>query len=65
MCKTVRELVVAINHCCYRRDEDNDGGEVYVCNLCGNTFLSFQDAVEHIMIEHINDIIPDVDPTEI
>jgi len=64
MCETVKELVDSINLCCYRRDDDNDGADVYVCNLCGNTFLSFQDVVEHIMNEHINDTIPDVDPTE-
>lgn len=64
ICKTVRELLSTLNKCCYRRNEDNEVGEVYVCNLCGNMFLSFEDVIQHIISEHIDDTISDVDPTK-
>lgn len=63
MCQTVKSLVDSINRCCYRRNENNEGSEVYVCNLCGCTFLSFQDVIDHVLTDHIHDTIPDIDPT--
>jgi hypothetical protein len=65
MCQTVKELIYAINHVCYIRNTDFEGGEVYVCNLCGDTTLSLDDMFEHLRVCHENDTIPDVDPTSV
>lgn len=64
ICKTVKELINTLNHCCYLRVVDIYGGQVYVCNLCGQELLSMQDVIDHLRIFHENDIIPDVDPTK-
>ena len=63
ICKTVRELIDTINHCCYELD-GGGFGNLYICNLCGSKFLSFPEVMEHILEYHKNDTIPDVDPTK-
>jgi len=63
MCKTVQELIKTLNRCCYERSIKNEGDYILVCNLCGKTFLSIEYILEHLIIAHSNDIIPDVDPT--
>lgn len=58
ICETVKDLVDSINHCCYVREN------VLVCNLCGETKLTLIEMLVHLKENHINDIIPDVDPTK-
>jgi hypothetical protein len=65
MCETVKDLLDAFNHACYIRNTDFEGGEVYVCNLCGETMLTISDVLKHLALFHANDTIPDVDPTEV
>jgi hypothetical protein len=63
ICQNVNELIDTLNHCCYIRNTDFEGGQVLVCNLCGETVLSMSEMLEHLRGLHINDTIPDVDPT--
>ena len=64
ICKNVHELVETLNRCCYQRNTNLKGDRVLVCNFCGNTFLSFRDVMEHIIVEHAGERIPDVDATK-
>jgi hypothetical protein len=64
MCETVKDLIDSMNHCCYIRNTDLKGGKVLVCNLCGETTLTLIEMLEHLRTQHINDTIPDVDPTK-
>jgi len=63
ICKNVHELVETLKRCCYERNS-NKGGQVLVCNFCTRTFLSFQDVMEHIIVVHAGETIPDVDATK-
>lgn len=32
------------------------------CNICGNQFVRRRDLINHIIVEHLDDTLPDVDP---
>ena len=61
ICSTIRELQVTLDHCIYER-----GGEEFVCNLCGETFEFYDEALLHVLNDHNPDMtIPDVNPNKI
>lgn len=34
----------------------------WVCNICGRNFSRRRDLINHIIVEHLDDTLPDVDP---
>jgi len=64
MCKTTLELVKILNHCFYQRKSNDPNNDVMVCNFCGHTEYTIGDIIEHVLFEHSNETIPDVDPTK-
>jgi hypothetical protein len=64
ICETIKDLTDTLNRCFYMRKSNDPNKDVVVCNLCGNTEYTIGDMLLHIITEHVNETIPDVDPTE-